>query len=157
MSPSIWIGRAENARDVAAVQDLFREFIFWVGRAHGVSVGYQDWAGEMTTFPDRYLVLLLAKVDDAPAAALALKHLSETDCELKRMYCRDAFRGLGLARRLCEMLMEEARARGYRTMRLDTHGELKAAIALYETLGFKPSAPHNEPGNENTLFFARPL
>jgi putative acetyltransferase len=155
--PTIRLARAETVRDIAAVQDLFREFVFRIGRELNISVGYQDWAGEMATFPDRYLFLLLAKVEDAPAAAVGLKQLSDTECEMKRLYCRDAFRGLGLARSLCVMLIEDARAGGFSTMRLDTHASMIPAITLYESLGFAPSAPHNEPGNDGTLFFARPL
>jgi ribosomal protein S18 acetylase RimI-like enzyme len=153
----IRLARADTARDIAAVQDLFREYVFRIGRELEISVGYQDWAGEMATFPDRYLFLLLAKVDEAPAAAVALKRLSETDCEMKRLYCRDAFRGLGLARALCGLLIAQARAAGFTTMRLDTHAAMTPAIALYESLGFTPSTPHNAPGNDGTLFFAKAL
>jgi putative acetyltransferase len=155
--PAITIARAETARDIAAVQDLFREYVFRLGRELNISVGYQDWDGEMATFPDRYLLLLLAKVDEAPAAAVALKRLSDAECEMKRLYCRDAFRGLGLARRLSELLITEARALGFGVMRLDTHASMTPAITLYESLGFAPSAPHNMPGNDGTLFFAKGL
>jgi ribosomal protein S18 acetylase RimI-like enzyme len=157
MPPVISLARADTARDIAAVQDLFREYVFRIGRELNISVGYQDWEGEMAAFPDRYLFLLLAKVDDAPAAAVALKRLNETECEMKRLYCRDAFRCLGLARRLSERLIIEARALGFGAMRLDTHVSMTPAITLYESLGFTPSAPHNAPGNDGTLFFAKDL
>ena len=111
----------------------------------------------MATFPDRYAALLLARVDGAPAAALGLKRLSDAECELKRLYCRDAFRGLGLGQMLAARLIEDARARGFLTMRLDTHASMGRAIRLYESFGFLPSPPHNEPGNACTLFFAKAL
>lgn len=148
---------AETARDIAAVADLFREFVFRIGREEGLDVGYQDFEGEMATFPARYERLMLARVDGAPAAALGLKRLSGAECELKRLYCRDAFRGLGLGQRLVGALIEEARGRGYRTMRLDTHASMGHAIRLYESFGFLPSEPHNEPGNACTMFFAKTL
>lgn len=157
MSPAIRIAPATSAADVAAVQDLFREFVFRIAREESLQVAYQDFAGEMASFPDRYETLLLARVDEAPAAALGLKRLGATECELKRLYCRDAFRGLGLGRALCAALMADARARGFTLMRLDTHATMTSAIALYERLGFRPSAPHNDPGNPCTLFFARDL
>lgn len=155
--PAITVASAETARDIAAVQDLFREYVFRLGRELNITVGYQDWDGEMATFPDRYLRLLLAKVDEAPAAAVALKRLNDAECEMKRLYCRDAFRGLGLARLLSERLIQEARALGFGAMRLDTHTTMTPAITLYESLGFAPSAPHNTPGNDGTLFFAKAL
>lgn len=154
---SITIAAADNALDTAAVADLFREFVFRIGREEGIDVGYQDFAGEMATFPDRYELLLLARVDGAPAASVALKRLSATECEMKRLYCRDAFRGLRLGEGLVARLVEEARGRGYRMMRLDTHASMGPAIRLYESFGFLPSAPHNEPGNPCTMFFAKAL
>jgi GNAT superfamily N-acetyltransferase len=154
---TIAIAPAKTAEDIAAVADLFREFVYRIGREDGIDVGYQDFAGEMASFPARYEALLLARVDGAPAAALGLKRLSATECELKRLYCRDAFRGLGLGAALVARLIEDARARGYRIMRLDTHASMGHAIRLYESFGFLPSTPHNEPGNACTLFFAKDL
>ena len=157
MSPRVVIQEARDPRDLAAVQDLFREYVYWLGRTYALDVGYQDFAGEMATFPLRYESLLLARVDDAAAGACGLKRLDATRCELKRLYVRPAFRGLDLGATLTTRLMADAHARGFATMALDTHGALTSAIKLYERLGFTPSAPHNEPGNACTLFFARPL
>ena len=148
---------ATSAADIAAVADLFREFVFRIGREDGIDVGYQDFAGEMATFPARYELLLLARIDGAAAAAVALKRLSAGECEMKRLYCRDAFRGLKLGEQLVARLIEDARARGYRLMRLDTHASMGPAIRLYESFGFLPSEPHNEPGNACTMFFAKAL
>jgi ribosomal protein S18 acetylase RimI-like enzyme len=153
----VTIEPAATPSDIAAVADLFREYVFRIAREDGIDVGYQDFAGEMATFPARYDLLLLARVDGAPAAALALKRLSADECEMKRLYCRDAFRGLKLGEQLVARLIKDARARGYRLMRLDTHASMGHAIRLYESFGFLPSEPHNEPGNACTMFFARTL
>jgi putative acetyltransferase len=153
----IAIAEATAAADVSAVADLFREYVWRIGRDHGLDVSYQDFEGEMAAFPDRYELLLLARVAGAPAAAVALKRLSPTECEMKRLYCRDAFRGLKLGETLVARLIEAARGRGYRIMRLDTHASMGHAIRLYESFGFLPSDPHNEPGNPCTMFFARTL
>ena len=157
MRDRIVVAPTATAADISAVADLFREFVFRIGREDGIDVGYQDFAGEMATFPDRFETLMLARVDGAPAAALGLKRLSETECELKRLYCRDAFRGLHLGEQLVARLIEDARARGFRAMRLDTHASMGHAIRLYESFGFLPSEPHNEPGNSCTMFFAKAL
>jgi carbonic anhydrase len=151
------IAPAESAADIAAAADLMREYVFRLGRDHGIDVAYQDFDGELATFPDRYLIVLLARIAGAPAAVCALKRLDDARCELKRLYCRDAFRGFSLGERLTVELMERARALGFSSMVLDTHGSFKTAIALYERLGFTPSDSHNEPGNPCTVFFARDL
>lgn len=155
MTPEIVIGKVESATDITAVADLFYEYVFMLGRVYHVDVTYQDFAGEMASFPDRYEALFLARVNRAPAGAIALKRLSETECEVKRLYVREAFRGLNLGEALVERLIAEARARRYRLMRLDTHATMDHARALYARFGFTPSEAHNEPGNPDTLFFAR--
>jgi putative acetyltransferase len=155
MSPEIAITKVASAADVTAVADLFYEYVFMLARVHHVDVTYQDFAGEMASFPDRYEALFLARVNRAPAGAIALKRLSETECEVKRLYVRDAFRGLKLGEQLVERLIEEARARDYKIMRLDTHASMDHARALYARFGFAPSDAHNEPGNPDTMFFAR--
>ncbi len=57
--------------------------------------------------------------------------------ELQKLYLADAVRGMGLGRRLMQAVEEEARRLGYDKIHLETHSALKAAIGLYEKLGFE--------------------
>jgi carbonic anhydrase len=62
---------------------------------------------------------------------------------MKRLWVRPAYRGHGLGLALCRRLIDEARAIGYETMRLDTIGASMArAVALYRSLGFKQIEPY---------------
>ena len=56
--------------------------------------------------------------------------------ELKRMYVRNEFRGLGFARQLLEYLERLAVARGVSRMRLETGIYQPEAIGLYEKSGY---------------------
>ena len=57
--------------------------------------------------------------------------------ELKRMYVRPAFRGRGIARQMIVALEEEALAAGRPVIRLTTGVSVPAAIALYQSSGYR--------------------
>jgi len=61
--------------------------------------------------------------------------------ELKRMYVRPRFRGLGLGRRMLERLAAHAREHGVELLRLETGIHQDEAIQLYEAFGFRRRPP----------------
>lgn len=63
-------------------------------------------------------------------------------CELVKMYFRPELRGLGIGKMLLQHCQEEARKAGYRNMYLETIDKMKAAIGLYEHLGFRRIPGH---------------
>jgi putative acetyltransferase len=64
--------------------------------------------------------------------------LANGEAEIRKMYFHPAARGQGYGRRLLNELLMEARKRGYRRVVLETASQLKEAIALYRSAGFKP-------------------
>ena len=61
--------------------------------------------------------------------------------EIKRMYVRPQFRGLGLARLMLDHLAAYAQERNVHLLRLETGIHQKEAIALYERMGFQTVPP----------------
>jgi putative acetyltransferase len=61
--------------------------------------------------------------------------------EIKRMYVRPQFRGLGLGRLMLEHLAARARRQGITRLRLETGIHQHEAIALYERTGFRRIPP----------------
>lgn len=64
--------------------------------------------------------------------------------EIKRMYVRPQFRGLGFAKLMLDHLTEYARSRGVALLRLETGIAQREAIALYERTGFRSIPPFGE-------------
>lgn len=83
----------------------------------------------------------LGTVDGAPAAIGALKPDADGAGELKRIYVDPAHRGHGFGRRIFEQLIDDARALGYRRLRLETFPFMQAAVAMYRAHGFVDVEP----------------
>ncbi len=56
--------------------------------------------------------------------------------EIQKLYLSDSAKGKGLGKKLMRTAEEFAAGVGYKRLYLETHSDLKAAIGLYEKLGF---------------------
>lgn len=136
----------QKAAELDAVREIFREY----AASLALDLAFQDFEQELATLPGDYAMprgaLLLALVDGAVAGCCALRPLDTADypnaCEMKRLYVRPAFRGLGVGRQLAEAIMDAARVNAYAHVLLDTLDEMEAARTLYEDLGFREIAPY---------------
>jgi putative acetyltransferase len=154
---AIRIRQASSPPDVETARALFLEY----QKALGISLCFQNFDEEVATLPGAYAPpkgrLLLAFAGDGPAGCVALRRIEEGISEMKRLWVRPAFRGTGLGRRLVETILEEARAIGYRRVRLDTLPSMQAAQALYLSLGFRDIPPYHEHPIEGTRFMEATL
>ena len=145
--------RASSKGEVEIVADLFREY----QRTIGTDLCFQGFEQELASLPGEYSPpfgeLFLAQVGDAIAGCVALRKLSDEVCEMKRLYVRDAFKGHRLGRLLAERAIGAGRRIGYRKMRLDTLPTMRAAISLYESLGFAPIPAYRHNPVPGSLFF----
>lgn len=85
--------------------------------------------------------LLLAMNGSEPLGCMAFRRITPIECELYGVFMRPAARGRGMASMLLAQLKSDARAAGYRTMRLETATFMRNARRLYETHGFQPREP----------------
>ena len=124
-------------RELAAYLAFLGEELDPSGLDHDVA----DWRGEY----DGVAGVMLVVVDPAGqvVGTAAVRRLAPGVAELKRMWLRPACRGRGLARRLMDRCLDEARALGGRVLRLDSERRLEAAVRLYRSYGFEEIADYN--------------
>ena len=153
----IRISEARWPDDRATVEALFREYVASLAE----DISFQNVDEELGTLPGRYArpggVVLIARDGEKAAGAVAYRRVEPGVCEMKRLYVRPAFRGRDLGRELANELIEDARARGYRTMLLDTLASMATARALYRDLGFGPVAPYYDNPLPGVMYMALQL
>ncbi len=170
-TPAVVLLTPDEAHELEAARVIFRDY----AASLGIDLGFQNFEQELAALPGEYAeprgTLLLALVDPAHvkddagratptlvradgriahvAGCCALRPLDSADyvnaAEMKRLYVRPGFRGLGLGRQLAEAILDAARGAGYGCVLLDTLDEMESARALYEDLGFAEVPPfyHN--------------
>jgi ribosomal protein S18 acetylase RimI-like enzyme len=138
------IVEAGSSDELEEARSIFQEY----AESLGSDPCLQDFADELATLPGRYARpqgrLLLAMVEDKVAGCAALRSLDGETGEMKRVYVRPAFRGLGLGRMLAVSILQESRVAGYRRVRLDTLPSMNRAQQLYRELGFREIAAYGD-------------
>ena len=144
--------------EVPLARELFLEYADWLD----MDLCFQGFDAELAGLPGGYAApdgnLWIARVDGAVAGVVGLRPFGSDGpgamvargwCEMKRLWVRPDYRGLGLGRRLAQQALGAAEDMGYRRMCLDTLHRMTEARALYARLGFRDrtnqvSDPHPE-------------
>jgi len=148
---------AGSAEELDAVRALFREY------AQGVAEPccFAGFERELAGLPGEYApppgALLLARDGSDAAGCVALRRHDPESGEMKRLYVRAPWRGAGLGRALGLAAIGAAREAGYARLLLDTLPKMTEAIALYGTLGFRPTGPYSATPTPGAIFFELPL
>ena len=95
-------------------------------------------------------IYLVAFVGGEPVACGALRPMDERTVEVRRMFVRSGARRQGHARAVLSSLERYAMQYGFRIMLLETGNRQSAAMALYESFGFKRIAAFGEHANDPT-------
>ena len=144
--PVIEILSPRHEADLLQTKEIFLAY----AKAINIDLCFQDFDTELANLPGDYLpprgALLLAWVDQTLAGCCALRPIDSSDyanaSEMKRLFVRPEFRGLGLGRQLAESIIDAARMSGYDSVLLDTLDDMEIARAMYEDLGFKEIPPY---------------
>lgn len=146
IAPEIKLFVPDGAPELQAIRTLFCEY----ANSLKVDLCFQNFETELRGLPGEYGAprgaLLAATVDGAFAGCCAMRPLDASDypnaCEMKRLYVRSEFRGLGVGRLLAEGTMDLARIGGYDCILLDTLNDMESARALYHELAFEEIPPY---------------
>lgn len=146
VSSEISIFSPDGSVALEATRALFLEY----AKSLKVDLCFQDFDQELLHLPGEYSAprgaLLVVSVDGEWAGCCAMRPLDSSDysnaCEMKRLYVRPQFRGLGLGRRLAEIILDASRLAAYGCILLDTLDDMESARALYEELGFESIPPY---------------
>lgn len=138
-----------------ASPETARALILEYASSLGIDLSFQDFEKEIADVSAFYEAMFAATVGagfSPPAGFVALRRIDDETCEMKRLYVRPEHRGRDLGRKLAERVIEEARSRGYKRMRLDTLPSMQSAMKLYASLGFVEIEPYRFNPIEGSRF-----
>ena len=142
----------KTEEDLPEVRNFFEEY----AGSLGIDLDFQGFAEELADLPGQYAppegCLLLALWKGQVAGCVALRKFSPSICEMKRLYTKPQFRGLGIGRAMCEEVIGWARRSDYERMRLDTLPSMEEAKDLYRSLGFREIEPYRFNPVEDASF-----
>ena len=157
---SVAIRQATTPTDVALARALFVEYATWLN----VDLCFQGFDRELATLPGAYAPpggrLLLVGAPAEAFGCIALRALESEGLptgEVKRLFVQPTARNGGWGHRLVDTLIAEARAIGYRELKLDTLGWMAEARSLYERAGFRACAPYYANPLPGVVYMSLPL
>ena len=162
---------AGTAEDFEAFELVCRAYVEWCRDRYlnfpwsfEEIFGYQDLEEELTGLAKKYGQptgrTILVRGEGGVVAGGAYRRLTDTVCELKRLFVTNSARGSGLGRKLSDALISAAIADGYSTMQLDTGNRLTEAISMYKSMGFEHIKPYQEYPERllpHLVFMEKPL
>ena len=153
----IKIVSAHNGEALEHVIALSQEYVVWMLaeiREHYPELDIEEFTSEhdyddiRKKFPGEHIppdgCLLVALSDGQTCGCVALGKLTKTIAEMRTLYVRPAYRGMGVGKKLVDASLDAARRFGYRDVRLDTLAFMNSALHLYRSFGFHDIAPYRD-------------
>lgn len=138
-SSTITFKMVDSDELIEQTRKIFREY----QESIETDLCFQKFEEELASLPGKYSLpqgrLYLTFIDDEIVGCVALRPMEDKNCEMKRLYVRPEYRGIGLGRILAEKIINDAKEIGYKKMFLDTLDTMTFAVKLYNKLGFQDS------------------
>lgn len=141
------------ANQLDKIRQLLREY----ANSLEIDLCFQDFEEELDSLPGKYAEpdgrLYIALFDDKVAGCIALRRYDDNRAELKRLFVRNGYRGLGISKRLIQRIIQDALDIGYHSILLDTLDTMKPAINLYSSFGFDEIESYYDNPIEGAKYF----
>jgi ribosomal protein S18 acetylase RimI-like enzyme len=143
---------AQTDEDFEVAKKLLVEYV----DSLGFDLGFQNFEQELADLPNYFAspedCLLLATYENQTVGCVVIKRFDNGICEMKRLYVKPQFQGVGIGRALAEAVIKQARKVGYNSMRLDMVLPREAARNLYFSLGFEDIESYRYNPMEKAVF-----
>jgi ribosomal protein S18 acetylase RimI-like enzyme len=141
--------KLETEEEIIKAKDLIIEYIKWLNQ----DLAFQNIDDELINFPQKYKepdgTFIIAKDNDNVVGCVGLRKLDKNICEMKRLFVNDKYKGNGIGEKLVEIIIEEAKHKNYKRMRLDTLKKMESALKIYYKNNFYEIEPYyNNPNND---------
>ena len=146
----------DRESDILALFDAYMNMLTTNDPTFKVYLDVQNYEEEIAHLGSKYGLpdgrLYLLCYDGEPAGCIALRKIDSCNCELKRLYVKERYRGLGLGKMLVHRILVDAKQIGYTYVLLDTLPFLNAAIRIYRDFGFVEIEKYNDSPMDNAIY-----
>lgn len=155
----VWSARPHEAGDVTRLLIAFRD---WLEEDLPPDEAFAASVTRLMADPETEFLLGGVDAEQQPCGVCQLRFrhsvwTDSPDCWLEDLYVEHRARGRGVGGALVALAFERAIERGARRIELDTNEENRAAIALYESLGFSAMSKAHGHLRGRDVFMGRPL
>lgn len=133
---------------------LIKEYVSQLG----VDLSFQNFNREIQNIEQQYarpkgIMIIVYNEHEKAIGCFGIRLYEASICELKRMYLKKEYRGMGIGKELLAKSIELGKDLGYKKMRLDTLPSMQAAIGLYKNMGFYEIPAYRFNPIEGTKYF----
>lgn len=149
--------KIETEEEILGAKNLIIEYMEWLNQ----DLCFQNIEYELTTFPKIYkeplCAFIIAIANNIIIGCVGIRCIDNKVCEMKRLFVKENYRGKKIGNKLVEIIIEEAKQKKYKKMRLDTLDTMDCALNIYYKNGFYEIEPYyNNPYN-NVVYLEKIL
>ncbi|MDR2246574.1 MAG: GNAT family N-acetyltransferase [Treponema sp.] len=157
MDKKIIYKKLETGEEIAKAKELILEYVKWLNQ----DLAFQNIDDELINFPQKYKepdgAFIIAKDNDSVVGCVGFKRLDKDICEMKRLFVNDRYKGKDIGKKLVEIIIEEARYKKYKKMRLDTLKTMESALKIYYKNNFYEIEPYYNNPSDDAVYLEKAL